>query len=88
MELPVNRVTDMFAEEIASYKNADIRHFVVPKEFDFATERDDVSPTTWKSVDDDAMNFSALAYFTDQSPSRKNRLACRNNQRLVGWHTG
>ena len=74
MELPVNRVTDMFAEEIASYKNADIRHFVVPKEFDFATERDDVSPTTWKSVDDDAMNFSALAYFTAKALHEKTGL--------------
>ena len=64
MELPVNRVTDMFAEEIAAYRNPDIRQFKVPKEFDFDTQRTDVSPTQWKSVDDDAMNFSALAYFT------------------------
>lgn len=64
MELPVNRVTDMFADEIAQYSNPDIRQFLVPKEFDFDHERSDVSPTKWKSVDDDAMSFSALAYFT------------------------
>lgn len=74
MELPVRRVTDMFADEIATYKNSDIRHFIVPKEFDFAVERDDVSPTRWKSVDDDAMNFSALAYFTAKALNEKTGL--------------
>lgn len=74
MELPVRRVTDMFADEIASYRNSDIRHFIVPKEFDFASERDDVSPATWKSVDEDAMNFSALAYFTAKALHEKTGL--------------
>lgn len=64
MELPVSRVTDMFADEIAQYSNPNIRQFLVPKEFDFDRERSDVSPTKWKSVNDDAMSFSALAYFT------------------------
>lgn len=64
MELPVNRVTDMFADEVEAYRNPDIRHFVVPKEVEFDGERTDVSPTRWKSVDEDALNFSALAYFT------------------------
>lgn len=64
MELPVSRVTDMFADEIAQYSNPNIRQFLVPKEFDFDRERSDVSPTKWKSVDDDVMSFSALAYFT------------------------
>lgn len=74
MELPVNRVTDMFADEIAAYRNPSIRHFVVPKEFDFETERTDVSPTQWKSVDEDAMNFSALAYFTAKALNEKTGL--------------
>lgn len=64
MELPVSRVTDMFADEILEYRNPAIRQFLVPKEFDFDAERSDVSPTVWKSVDDDVMSFSALAYFT------------------------
>lgn len=74
MELPVNRVTDMFAEEIASYRNPSIRHFVVPKEFEFGAGRTDVSPTRWKSVDEDAMNFSALAYFTAKAMNEKTGL--------------
>lgn len=64
MELPVKRVTDMFADDIAAYKNPDIRQFYVPRETDFSVERSDVSNGNWKSVDEDAMNFSALAYFS------------------------
>lgn len=74
MELPVRRVTDMFADEIAAYRNPAIRHFIVPKEVDFTTERTDVSPTKWKSVDNDAMNFSALAYFTAKALNEKTGL--------------
>lgn len=64
MELPVSRVTDMFADEVMEYRNPAIRQFLVPKEFDFDGERSDLSPTSWKSIDDDVMGFSALAYFT------------------------
>lgn len=74
MELPINRVTDMFADEIAAYSNPDIRQFIVPKEVEFHGERNDVSPTSWKSVDDDAMNFSAIAYFTAKSLNERTGL--------------
>lgn len=74
MELPINRVTDMFADEIAEYKNPAIRQFLVPKEVEFHGERSDVSPTVWKSVDDDAMNFSAVAYFTAKALNEKTGL--------------
>lgn len=74
MELPVNRVTDMFADEVTAYRNPDIRHFVVPKEVEFHSIRQDVSPTGWKSVDEDVMNFSALAYFTAKSLNERTGL--------------
>ena len=65
MELPVSRVTDMFADEIAGYHNPSIRHFVVPKEVEFHGPRADVNPSArWKTLDEDVMGFSALAYFT------------------------
>lgn len=64
MELPVRRVTDMFAEEIAEYENPQIRHIIVPKEFDFCTERDDTPYAAWKPcTQENVMEFSALAYF-------------------------
>lgn len=64
MELPVRRVTDMFAEEIAGYENDQIRHIIVPKEFDFCVEREDTPAAKWKScTQKNVMEFSALAYF-------------------------
>jgi len=74
MELPVNRVTDMFADDIAAYKNPAIRQFKVPKEVDIHEQRADVSDGSWKSVNDDAMNFSALAYFTARSLNERTGL--------------
>lgn len=64
MELPVRRVTDMFADEVSSYTNPDVREFAVPNDYSFDGPLDDVKPTSWKSINpDDALNFSALAYF-------------------------
>ncbi|MCM1452174.1 MAG: hypothetical protein NC102_07940 [Clostridium sp.] len=64
MELPVSRVTDMFAQEVASYSNPQIRQFHVPREISFAGPQDDMKPSKWVSVTpQQALNFSALAYF-------------------------
>lgn len=64
MELPVRRVTDMFADEIATSRPHVVRQFIVPKEFDFDCERTDVGTSRWNAADEDVMSFSALAYFT------------------------
>lgn len=64
MELPVRRVTDMFAEEIAGYENNFIRHYAVPQTFDFNAELEDTPASSWKPcTQENVMNFSALAYF-------------------------
>lgn len=64
MELPVSRVTDMFADEIAGYENGLIRHYAVPQTFDFNKERDDTPAASWKPcTQENVMEFSALAYF-------------------------
>lgn len=64
MELPVRRVTDMFAEKIASYENPDIRHYAVPQTFDFTAPQEDTPEASWKPcTQENVMNFSALAYF-------------------------
>lgn len=71
MELPVSRVTDMFADEISSYQNPDIRHFKVPNVYNFHGPQDDVV-SSWKSLDkNNVMNFSALAYFTAKAINRE-----------------
>lgn len=64
MELPVRRVTDMFAEEIAGYENNFIRHYAVPQTFDFNVELEDTPASSWKPcTQENVMSFSALAYF-------------------------
>ncbi len=64
MELPVRRVTDMFAEEIAGYENSFIRHYAVPQTFDFNAEQEDTPDSSWKPcTQENVMSFSALAYF-------------------------
>lgn len=64
MELPVRRVTDMFADEIASYDNEKIRHLIVPKVYDFHAPQDEMPHAAWKKLNqENVMEFSALAYF-------------------------
>lgn len=64
MELPVRRVTDMFAEETARYSNTSIRHLAVPDTFDFTGPQKDIPHTEWKTcTQENVMEFSALAYF-------------------------
>lgn len=64
MELPVGRVTDMFAQEIAAYSNEKIRHIIIPKVYNFHTPQEGISATNWKKLtQENVMEFSALAYF-------------------------
>ena len=72
MELPVRRVTDMFAEEIAGYENTHIRHYAVPQTFDFNSAKDDTPAASWKPcTQENVMDFSALAYFFAKELYRK-----------------
>ncbi len=64
MELPVGRVTDMFAQEIAAYSNEKIRHIIIPKVYNFHTPQEGIPATNWKKLTQESvMEFSALAYF-------------------------
>ncbi len=64
MELPVARVTDMFADEIADYSSNEVRQYYVPREVEFHAPLDDTKPTAWKpATAENVMNFSALGYF-------------------------
>ncbi|MBJ2183809.1 MAG: sialate O-acetylesterase [Muribaculaceae bacterium] len=64
MELPVRRVTDMFADEIASYENPSIRQYVVPQTTAFDGPQSDTRRSAWlPCTQDNVMNYSALAYF-------------------------
>ena len=64
MELPVSRVTDMFATEINEYSNERIRQIIIPKAYNFHAPQESLSATSWKPMtQENVMNFSALAYF-------------------------
>lgn len=64
MELPVARVTEMFAKEISSYNNEKIRQFLVSKEYNFHAPMDEIQQGEWKmATQENVMSFSALAYF-------------------------
>lgn len=64
MELPVSRVTDMFATEINEYSNERIRQIIIPKVYNFHAPQETLSATSWTPMtQENVMNFSALAYF-------------------------
>ena len=64
MELPVARVAEAFQEEVATYNNSQIRCITIPKEFNFNEPQDNISPASWKELNqENVMRFSAIAYF-------------------------
>jgi sialate O-acetylesterase len=64
MELPMTRVRDMFADEIASAEYPLVRHFTVPKDYDFEAPRPDVAAGEWQvATPESVLNLSAVGYF-------------------------
>lgn len=64
MELPMLRVKDKYATEIAKANNPNIRHFLVPDKYDFEKENTDVDAGEWKTATpENVLEFSAVGYF-------------------------
>lgn len=64
MELPVSRVVDLFADEVASYENRAIRQLRIPTTYTFEGPQDDLPSCLWVALTpESAMQFSALGYF-------------------------
>ncbi|OOM78780.1 glycosyl hydrolases family 2, sugar binding domain [Clostridium puniceum] len=65
MELPVNRVIDLYEEEIYGYLNPNIRQFFTEQNYNFENPQEDLSGGSgWKSVTpESALEFSAVGYF-------------------------
>lgn len=64
MELTVQRVMDMFADEILSYENENIRFFTIPHIFDFTGPQNELPKIEWKrAVQKDVMPLSCFGYF-------------------------
>lgn len=75
MELPINRVTDMFLAEVEAYSNPMIRYVKVPLNYNFHGPLADINPAQWKELNPrDAMQFSALCYFFGKTMYEKNKI--------------
>lgn len=75
MELPINRVMDMFKAEVEAYSNPMIRHIKVPLNYNFHSPLSDINPANWKELNpQDAMQFSALGYFFAKTMYEKNKI--------------
>ncbi|MDR0982524.1 MAG: sialate O-acetylesterase [Culturomica sp.] len=64
MELQVYRVMDLYADEVQSYTNKFIRHIKLNLAYNFHGPQRDVKTSVWKELTpENALNFSAVAYF-------------------------
>ncbi|WEK17772.1 MAG: sialate O-acetylesterase [Candidatus Pedobacter colombiensis] len=68
MDLPINRVLDLYKKEIENVENNQIRLFLVPTAYDFQKKQSDLKSGEWKAVTPkNVLDFSATAYFFAQS---------------------
>ncbi|ADQ04207.1 protein of unknown function DUF303 acetylesterase [Caldicellulosiruptor owensensis OL] len=64
MVLPMERVKDIYEEEIANCDNPFIRQFTVPDRYDFKGPQEDLEEGSWEPVTKDTiLRFSAVGYF-------------------------
>jgi sialate O-acetylesterase len=64
MVLPMERVQDKYAEEIANSANPSIRQFLVPMRYDFHEPQTDLKAGKWVSADPEkVMKYTATGYF-------------------------
>ncbi|NDV81572.1 sialate O-acetylesterase [Bacteroides sp. 51] len=63
METTIERVMDMFADDIRSYENPNIRHIKLQHDYNFKPQRD-VKPAAWRPVTQEyVMPMTAVPYF-------------------------
>jgi len=64
MELPMERVREIYGDEIAAADFPLIRMFTVPKKYDFKQAQKDVDDGSWQATTPETvLNFSAVAWF-------------------------
>ncbi len=64
MELPMQRVKDLYAKEIEKAYNEQIREFKIPITYNFKEENKNIKEAKWKKVTQDTiLDFSAVVYF-------------------------
>ncbi|MFH6960631.1 sialate O-acetylesterase [Flavobacterium aquidurense] len=64
MELPMDRLKDKYKDVIAKSENANIRQFLVPDQYYFASEKEDFTSGEWIQANPiSVLQFSGVAYF-------------------------
>lgn len=72
MVLPMERVKEKYAEEIANANYPHIRHFFIPTVTNIAGQSNDLPQGNWRSASgNDLLSFSATAYFFAKSLHQK-----------------
>lgn len=64
MELPVERVMELYEGEILSYNNNKIRQFCASQNYVFSNPKDELEEGVWKPLNQEtSLEFSAVGYF-------------------------
>lgn len=64
MVLPMGRVSELYADDIALSYNLAIRLFTVPDRYDFNTAQEDLQAGRWETADPESiLHFTATGYF-------------------------
>jgi len=64
MEIPIERVRELYEEEIINCENPEIRHFSVPLKYSFDKPQQDLEGGCWQAVDPESvLKFTAVGYF-------------------------
>lgn len=64
MELPIERVLELYEDEVLEYSNDNIRQFFASKNYNFDGPQENLEDGFWKALDEKtALDFSAVGYF-------------------------
>jgi sialate O-acetylesterase len=76
MELPMRRLTPLYADEIKNANNQNIRFFTVPQKYNFKSPQAELDGGRWEATNPQTiLNFSGVAYFFAKELSEKNKVA-------------
>jgi len=76
MELPMRRLTPLYADEIKNANNQNIRFFTVPQKYNFKSPQTELDGGKWEATNPQTiLNFSGVAYFFAKEISEKNKVA-------------
>jgi sialate O-acetylesterase len=95
MVLPMTRVNDLYADEIAHSENSAIRQFIVPDSYDFNEPQQDLQSGSWEWANPtNVLAFSAAGYFFAKALFEKYHVpiglikTCTGGSPVEAWMSG